>query len=557
MVSLAVGQIAAVQMLGFSNVVFGVPAISPGSVILSSAAGIAIALVLLTRISLRAELACDHPDIEIPRQIKLVAVLALIPYAGLLLDSFWSFPNGTDALGYHLNLALRLLQTGSMRMDTSLGWQYAMPANAELPALLALAAGVPNAAAMGNLLAAVLLAFSVYLIALKITGSSAASLLAAVVSNSIPMVLYQSFELYVDLFGTAFLVAAIAFLVWRERSPLAFTFLSACAVGVAIGSKPVFWIYGAIYAITAAAVALAGARRMAFTLLLGTGLLLPSLFWFFRAAEATGNPLYPMLVPSQQSQSTGFTPDVLTGVHYSDNRFEVLLSALTYPWTEVADNDGIPFGSDRGTGPLFAAIAAPGVMFLLILILRGRRLSLEAVLLLANGAMLIVWAIRMRVPRFGLPVMALSSALAAPMLKQFVEKFRRLLVSVCIACLLLNDVFCLAGPGLRVVRRVQAHDWSRAAYYGYPPLIDRLPPGTRILNGTPFQWDFILAGAALTNSVRHAGGVGSIDYVVKAGAKSEAEAALSANGATLIYDATPPNLFPKTAQHWRIYRVAR
>ena len=69
------------------------------------------------------------------------------------------------------------------------------------------------------------------------------------------------------------------------------------------------------------------------------------------------------------------------------------------------------------------------------------------------------------------------------------------------------------------------------------------------------MWASILAGAGLTNVVRYRGPMGSGDYVVKAGPSDSGDAALRSIGAALIYDATPPNLYPKIAVEWRIYRV--
>ena len=130
--------------------------------------------------------------------------LIVICYAVLLVNALLSFPDGYDPIAYHLNVALQWLQHGTLRIDPSWSWQYALPSNAELPALVALAAGMPNAVTAGNLLAAILLGLSIYLIALRMTGGTESALLSASIAVTIPMVIYQAFRLYVDLFGTAF-----------------------------------------------------------------------------------------------------------------------------------------------------------------------------------------------------------------------------------------------------------------------------------------------------------------------------------------------------------------
>ncbi len=184
-----------------------------------------------------------------------------------------------------------------MRVNPALGWRYSLPSNGELPALIALSVGAPSAVAIGNLFAVVLLAASVYLIAWRMTGQTPPSLLAAVVAITLPMVMLQTFELFVDMFGTAFLMAAVALLIWRDRRPLLFTFLAGCAAGIAIGSKPIFWIYAAIFGVASLGTIWSAKRqRLKAMLLLAGGTTLLSAFWFFRSVEATGNPVYPMQV---------------------------------------------------------------------------------------------------------------------------------------------------------------------------------------------------------------------------------------------------------------------
>jgi hypothetical protein len=229
---------------------------------------------------------------------------------------------------------------------------------------------------------------------------------------------------------------------------------------------------------------------------------------------------------------------------------------LKYPWTELLPNDGrLPVGSDRGAGPLFAAVAVPGIIFLFVRTMRQRALSLETGLLVANIAVLLLWMDAFRIPRFGLPVMVLCCALAGPMLAQLLERSPRVLISLYLAGLLLNGLFCLAGPTRLLLRRFQSNDWSRAAYYGYPPLIDHLPPGTRLFDHGQYIWSSVLGGHAVTNSVRYNGDIRSGDYVLKTGSPDSEDAGLRSSGATLIYDAIPANLFPNVAIRWRIYRV--
>ena len=174
---------------------------------------------------------------------KLLVALTGIPYIALFLNSFWSFPNGYDAIAYHVDIALKWLQHGTIQLSPAWGWKYSLPSNGELPALVVLSLGLPRAVAFGNIFATLLLATSVYLIAWRMTRNATAALLAAIVPTTIPMVIYQTFQLYVDLFGTSFLIATVALFIWRDGNPPILNFLSGYAAGIAAGSKPVFWGY--------------------------------------------------------------------------------------------------------------------------------------------------------------------------------------------------------------------------------------------------------------------------------------------------------------------------
>jgi hypothetical protein len=218
---------------------------------------------------------------------------------------------------------------------------------------------------------------------------------------------------------------------------------------------------------------------------------------------------------------------------------------------------------------LFPTLAVPGIIFLLARTIRRRTFSQEAALLLANVAIFLIWVVGLRVARFGLPVMAMSCALSAPMLTQLLDRSRQVLVFLCVACLLLNAAYCIAGPAQRLVRQLQRHDFSRASYYGYPPIIDGFPPGSRIFDHAGRFWGSMLAGVRLTNSVRRGADTRSADYllesipgeprrgdyILKAGPGDHEDAALQSRGAILLYDRTPKNLFPKVELPWRIYVV--
>lgn len=557
MVAIAAGCFVSLHLLGALNLRFGHPGITPTLVILASMAGTSLSALALYRLG--GVQISEIIQFKSSRPFKAVTVVfafAVVPYAVLLLVNLCSFPNGWDALAYHVDTALKWLQSGTMRVNPALGWQYSLPSNGELPALIALSARMPNAVAIGNLFALVLLAMSVYLIAWRMTCETAPSILAAVVAITVPMVMFQTFQLFVDMFGTAFLMAAVALLVWRDRGPLLFTFLGGCAAGIAIGSKPIFWIYAAIFAAASLGTILSAKRqRFASILLLAGGMTLLSAFWFFRAAEATGNPVYPMQV--SLGRHVAFRGYARTD--YPSDGYRSFAEVLTEPWIDPPLLPGLRASlpsSVSGTGPLFAAIALPGVLYLLIQVLRRRASQTETALLLATAAAFLLWDVALlRVLRFCLPVIVLSCTLASPMIQALLEHSRRVSTLLFLMGVLLNGLYCLTEPVQRMVHRIQRHDWSRSTYYGYPPLIDTLPAGSRILDRSGWGRSFMLAGSGLTNYVVPQGDPRSADYVVKVGPSDSDDSELISIGATLIYDATPPSLFAGITPSWRVYRV--
>lgn len=562
LVVLAAGYFLPLHLLGALNLLVASPRITPAVVITALLIGIGASVLWLSRRATiqRPELTASTEP-RLSRGLIVILALTALPYAAFILDSLWSFPTGYDPIAYHINVALKFLQHGSMYMNPAWRWWFSLPSNAEMPALAALSANMPGAIAMGNMLAAVLLGLSVYLIAWRLTGESQSAILSAVIAVTIPIVICQAVRLYVDLFGTAFLIAAVALLIWRAVAPEMCVALAGYAAGLAIGSKPVFWVYGAIFTVAALAVIFIEKKlRLRLALLLIGGIVLSSGLWFLRSELATGNPVFPLRVAVGNFVIfPGHSRAEITAVGYG---IASVRDALIQPWSEALTPSehgaGLPIGGDRGTGPLFAAIALPGVLFVLLRVIRRGATLLERSLLAGTAVCLALWITTLlRVPRFALIILALCCALAAPMLHALLADARRVIVSLFVIGVSLNALYCLAEPAQRALYRMRRHDFSRSTYYGYPPIIDQLPPGSRIVDLTEgYRSSFLLAGANLRNYVLPTGvNPRSGDYVVKDGAPDREDAVLRSEGTTLLYNATPPSLYPKTARPWRIYRV--
>jgi hypothetical protein len=112
--------------------------------------------------------------------------------------------------------------------------------------------------------------------------------------------------------------------------------------------------------------------------------------------------------------------------------------------------------------------------------------------------------------------------------------------------------------------RARKHLWARSAVYNYPKLIDQLPRGSVLVNGTGQNVrNFELAGRSLSNKVianfeapqreEDLSGTGAayVIQIVPGGLYSEAK--LSAAGATLVDDEIVPS--GEDSVRWKVWKL--
>jgi hypothetical protein len=465
-----------------------------------------------------------------PKYLLITTALLAGSYALFAFNLFTSYPEGTDALAYHLPLALHWLQTGSLAIPASKAWRFSMPGNAEIGMMLLLATGNQSSAVLVNWIALAVLAISTYLLAQRIGHENRlVSALIVLLLLSVPMVEFQTFSAYVDLFGTAFLVAAFALFLCRGENQEskrqggvqalgrpAVLFLSAAACGISLGTKPIYDLYGAAY-VASAAFSLwnnvIGSQRASRALataltLLGAGVLLPSIFWFGRAYQETHNPLFPMRV--------AFAGHVIfpgnTGSQFFDEDFDLNFvhtrtEWLIYPWTEWKRNPGYPtmtsYGEGSGLGAAFASLVPAGIAFLLYGCLRRKTNKLHVLLLLTLLVFSCAWWFPLRrIPRYGLPIVVLMCLMAAPLVGSLALHHTKAFWILFVSSLAATCVISTFVPFHELAGRLRTHRSTRADVYNYPPVLDRLAPGTCVMNATKQEErNFSLAGAALSNCV--------------------------------------------------------
>ena len=102
------------------------------------------------------------------------------------------------------------LHAGSLSIPGLRVWQYALPGNAEIDMMLLLGTRHEALVPLVNVYAAIVPAVACYAIASRIVkGNGNAAIAVTAIVLSLPIVEFQTFSAYVDLFGTAFLMAGV------------------------------------------------------------------------------------------------------------------------------------------------------------------------------------------------------------------------------------------------------------------------------------------------------------------------------------------------------------
>jgi hypothetical protein len=464
-----------------------------------------------------------------PLPIYVVLSIAVLTLSYLLfaVNQFTSPPDGSDALAYHLPLALRWLQVGSLGIPASKLWWLSLPGNTEIGMMLFLSTGIESSVVLVNCLAFAVLALSTYGLAMWMGGGNRiAAITVTLITASIPIVEFQAFSAYVDLYGTAFIMAAFAlFLNAQSRPPgsrpegdkskmppAPMLLISALACGISLGTKPIFCVYGVAYCglllFSMFRQRLAGRRSTILAaLLVGCGLLLPSVFWFGRAWQATRNPFYPMRVKlGHHILFAGYDPSEITPANFDMNFVRSRIGWFIYPWTEWKSNPGyllVPYGEGDGLGAAFATFVPLSLVFLFLRsIVLGSSKAERALLLSLAAGFLLWWFALHRVLRFALPLVILGCVLTTPLIAILESGKKRAFGVLLVSSLLATCAISGFVPFHELLGRVRTGQWTRADFYKYPVFIDRLPAGTGVLNYSNLrERNFPLAGKFLTNRV--------------------------------------------------------
>jgi hypothetical protein len=475
----------------------------------------ALALWLLrTKHRLRSEVVTE-PHRPFPIHVALGLVIVLCTYGILSLRMAFSFPDSWDSVAYHYPVALRWLQEGTMRITDSTSWRASLPGNVEILDLLVLSTGRDRLLGFVQWPGLLILLLACLQLGHRLRESATAEWPVVTTALMIPMVATQSVAGYVDLFGTALLFGSLTLVLEycdqvrnnkeREARP-ALLFAAGLAAGLAVGSKPVFWLFAAALVFTTFFLLSwhgdrpSAWRRLALFLIAGA---VPSVFWFARAAVCTGNPLYPFAVNLGSLSLPGVRPSDITVPDYYMTTVRHWAELFVYPWIEWKSATGFlltNYGPSDGLGGGFATFVMPGVIFSAWLA-RRRRPDLRVWLLALCLLVILWWSLLEKVVRFGLPIFVLAIILSAPFFEVLELGATRLYRFVYVSVFAVTACIVSFEPVYTIIQTVRYHSWSRASYYGYPTIIDTLRPGSRVLNLSHETLNFALAGSTLTNRV--------------------------------------------------------
>ena len=150
-----------------------------------------------------------HVADRTPRGLWVAFIVLGGAYAVFFVDALTRYPMGYDALYYHLPVAVRWMQ--QQRLDIVVGYNYlSYPENGMIVPFLLSFARLESLFPFVHLTKAALVGLAIYGLARSINVSQTGAKLTACVALSVPMVLFQSFSGYIDLYAAAAWLTALA-----------------------------------------------------------------------------------------------------------------------------------------------------------------------------------------------------------------------------------------------------------------------------------------------------------------------------------------------------------
>jgi len=428
-----------------------------------------------------------------------VAIITAL-YALFFVDAVLRYPTGVDGLHYHLPLALEWMRTGRMDLVVGLRLQ-SLPENGMIVVALLLSGHLESLVTVATLPYGLVIGAAIYGLARQIGGSTNASIISACVVLSIPIVLFQSFSSYIDVYAASAWLCSLLAIVWAtraatSRSRWGLLAMAGVAGGLALGSKTTYLVlvlFLLCVVVRAEWIQFSEAepRRPRPVLAAAIFLIacLPcSIFWFVRGAVEADNPIYPLgITVAGREVLPGFDADSAP-CFQKRTAGEKLNRWGAYLWRETKfSGTGYPYSVNNALGAPFAMLVPLSILGVATGFLKRKsrswcdRWTVVYTLLALGGVASLVTFFRENL-RFVLPCVLIATPLTSLLLDRMGKAFPRILPAVVTIAFATTAVVAGLPPAHALAGRIKDRVWTRADFYEIPDIIDTLPPGSRILN---------------------------------------------------------------------------
>ncbi len=542
--------VLSVHLMAYATLVAGSGLVTPNSV---AAVYIFLTLISGTYVSRLSRNGSHHLLEKSPPARRLDLGWCWIPvvvvgmmYLVFLIDALSRYPTGYDGLHYHLPIAFEWARAKELTLIEGVITQTNPDNGMFIPFLLAF---VPTERLLTILFVptTIHLMFVCFGLARSLGLSTRACVVAICITLSVPIIVFQTFSSYIDLYAADAWMSALLGIVWitrakdgRQRSSLAI--LAGLAAGVALGSKAIYLVLMPILAGVAYLAERMRSRstrqvgqpiRMAL-IVLGVALATSS-FWFARGAVETGNPLYPIDLKIGDTQ-------ILSGIDtkqfFVERSFSTRFARwIDYPWREPKHSGlGYPYSVNNALGAPFTTFVPVGIFLVVIGWLRkvnpddpGRRWQHIFVGLGALGCLLLL-TIFQETLRFVLPLVLVSAILGAMAFSEIHRRAPRFAAWLLTASVSVTAIIATLPPIHAMASRARSNTWDRNSFYEIPDIVEQLPNDARILNLASNGLTYPLLGRKLRNSV-----IASYTWVIHQGYEPVSEHSLRENEIDYVF----------------------
>jgi hypothetical protein len=449
-----------------------------------------------------------------------------------LLEAATRPPEGWDAMVYHLPLVVKWLQQGSLASIQE-SWKFQMPSNGELFPLFLTYLGNERFLSLACLPFTLLGILAVYSLARRVSDSYEGALLAALGFGTMPIVVYNTFTVEVDMFAASFFLSSTCLLLGLfgqdpqpDEKRLSLAAMAGLAFGLGVGARYIYvplllFMTGLCALVSMNSVAPLRANKgkqvILTTVTFVVGSLLPSVFWYARNFLATGNPLHPLqfsmgangikvsikVLSEQPRVVIPHVQDADSCLVTSDHNIRHWLVA---PWEDCWTAGWDHYSENWGLGAVFTTFVPVMTMAVVLptiaTMVRRREVQPQHILLLVATVFLTYWWLNLfTMVRSILPVIGILFVVVALGIGALSSNVQRIVYVLFLCAMITNGVLLAAKPLEALGSRLYHHSWSRSSYYGVPPVIDVLPAGSVILNASDELRNYPLFGRRWQNLV--------------------------------------------------------